>query len=93
MAATWTVKLDVTNVTDKVMTVTATRVDGEDVRTYSLAGISYRPTDARKVDTIGRELAATFRKMYTAEASLAAETKAASAQELAIAAALNAEER
>jgi len=40
MAATWTTDIVVTSLPDKLVSVTSTRTDGVDERTYTLPGVS-----------------------------------------------------
>jgi hypothetical protein len=92
MAATWTVKVTVTEVAGKVMDVTATRTDGVDIRTYALNGLSYAPTAGRDLAAIRAEIATVVYAMYKAQADLAVATTAIASQEALLLAALNAKE-
>ena len=92
MAAIWTVKIDVTNVAEKTMTVTATRTDGLDVRVYTLAGLSYNPTPGRNLAAIRGEIVNVLYAMYAKQLALTTESAAIAVNEGLMATALNAKE-
>jgi len=58
MAATWAIKITVTSIGSKLVTVEGVRTDGEDIRTYILPSVN--------VDTFGTTLAAVKLKVVTA---------------------------
>ena len=92
MAATWTVKIDVTDVARKLVTVTGTRTDGIGVRIYSLAGVSVDTHDA-VLATIKTKVVDALYGQYTADvAKAAAITALVAGWETAVKAALDAKE-
>jgi hypothetical protein len=92
MAATWTCKIDVTDVPAKLVTVTGTRTDGADVRTYVLSGVSVDTHDS-PLATIKAKVVDGLYRQYAADVTKAAASAAMIAGwEAAVAAALNAKE-
>lgn len=54
MAATWTYKIDVTNLPDKIANVTATR---NGLQTYSLLNVSFQPIAGKTLAQIRDQIA------------------------------------
>lgn len=77
--ATWATTFTVVDLNNQVINVTATRTDGQDVRTFSLSGISYMATPGRDLAAIRGELATTMHGMYAKEAAIEASIEASSA--------------
>lgn len=66
MAATWQYNLVFTNLSSKVLNVTAIRTDGEDVRNFSLPGI-LADTHEKSLTQIRDEISAKMYAQYEAE--------------------------
>jgi hypothetical protein len=93
MAATWKVTVVLTNPAAGTASVTATRTDGEDVRTYSLAKVSTDTAKTAAGDITGR-IVESIRKMFLVDEAQRAATQAVTNKwDAALAEALNAEER
>lgn len=92
MAATWTYKVEVTDAANKVFTVTGTRTDGTDIRTYSLSGLSYVVTATQTLASIRATIVAVIFNMYLAQKDLTTATAAIASQEALLATATNAKE-
>ena len=90
MAATWTCEITVTNLAQRIVSIRATRTDGEDVRTYYREKVR---VDTQDLAGLRDKLVAGFRKHY--EVEVANEQAAAAVigdWEAGLVAALNAKE-
>ena len=90
MAATWECAITVVDLDNRVINLTARRTDGEDVRTFSLSGISYMATAGRDLPAIRAELAAVLHGMYAKQAAIEASSAAIATHQAMMDAALNA---
>ncbi len=75
MAATWTVKIDVTDRLRKLCNVTGTRTNGTDVRTYTLPGVSADTHDT-PLATIRTQVINALYAMYQADVAAATDAAA-----------------
>lgn len=92
MAATWTVKIEVTNIDSKLCNVVGTRTNGTDIRVYTLSGVSVDTHDT-SLANIKTRVVDTLYGMYSADIATTAKIAAMIAGwESALITALNAKE-
>jgi hypothetical protein len=95
MAATWTYKIEVTNLPDKIANVTATRTDASvtppDVRTYMMPLVEFVQA-GKTAAQIRAEIVEVMFAKWTADKERSALVAVVTAQETLLAAATNAKE-
>jgi len=87
---TWEYTITVTNVAEKIFSVSATRTEGEDVRTYGLSGLSYDTSGSRTLADIRNDIVAFMYGEYQKQVALTVATAAIANQEALLATATEA---